>query len=124
MTAQTITVVPITTTGVAQATTAITEATATFTPTGNRDFIVIQSVSGTVSATAVATLACNMPLACTASPCNDAGMHDFKMEVTTGLTKTFYIPYMDHYIDSTTGKVTLTCTPTDNNLKIGILRMP
>jgi hypothetical protein len=124
MTAQTLTPVAITTTGITQTPVAITASTATFTPTGNRDLIVIQSVSGTVSATAVATEACNMPLACTASPCNDAGLHNFKMEVTTGLTKTFYIPYIDHYIDSDTGKVTLNCTPTDNNLKIAILRMP
>lgn len=124
MTAQTLTPVAITTTGITQTPVAITEATATFTPTGNRDIIVVQSVSGTVSATAVCEMACNMPLSCTASPCNDAGMHDFKMECLTGVTKTFYIPYIDHYINSTTGKVTLTCTPTDNNLKIAILRAP
>jgi hypothetical protein len=124
MTAQTITPVAVTTTGIAQTTVAITQATAEFVPTGNRNFIVISSVTGTVSATAVAKSPCDMPLSCTASPCNDAGLHNFKMECLTAVTKAFYIPYIDKYIDSTTGKITLNCTPTDGNLKIGIFIMP
>ena len=123
---------PIVATGIDQDTyiTQPTNATVTFTPTGNKNLIVISCSSGTAIVTANAVTACNMPLACYqgagAGVPNDHGLHNFVMSVPTGVTspQTFILPYIEHYTDPTSGLVTLTVSSTLANCKIGIFVMP
>ena len=124
MTTETRTPTPLISTGVVQTLTTPAD-TVYFTPSGNKDMIVIASSSGTVKVTAVCQTECSMPLACTASPCSDAGLHNFVMSVTTGAgsPKAFIIPYIEHYISSTTGLVTLN-VDVKANCTLGIFEMP
>jgi hypothetical protein len=104
---------------------AATDTTVYFEPRAGKDFIVIKSDSGTITFTAQCKTPCNMPLACTTSPCTDAGLHDFVMSVSSaGGVKTFYIPYIEHYIDSTTGLVELTVGGILGDANICVFRLP
>lgn len=131
---QTIVPTPLTATGVSrEAHIALPqEATVLYEPSGNKDIIVIGSSSGTVIVTVKAISPCNMPLACYqgagAGKPNDHGLHNFVMSVTsTGsyVEEDFVIPYIDHYVDPTTGLIELDCdSGMTTNGKIGIFEMP
>ena len=131
---QTIVPTPLTATGVSRASDIAqpTEATVKYQPSGNKDIIVIGSSSGTVIVTVQAVSPCNMPLACyqgsIAGKPNDHGLHNFVMSVTsTGsyVEEDFVIPYIDHYVDPTTGLISLACdSGMQTNGKIGIFEMP
>ena len=109
-----------------------TQATVVYTPNGNKNIITIGSSSGTVTVTVQAVLPCNMPLACYqgsgAGKPNDHGLHSFIMSVTSSgsyVEEDFVIPYIDHYVDPTTGLISLACDAgMQSNGKIGIFEMP
>jgi len=131
---QTIVPTPLTSAGVARESYIAqpTEADVVYTPKGNKNIITIGSSSGTVTVTAQAVIPCNMPLACYqgsgAGLPNDHGLHNFVMSVTSSgsyVEEDFVLPYIDHYVDPTTGNVTLVCDAgMQANGKIGIFEMP
>jgi hypothetical protein len=124
MTAQELTPYALDTIGVKQATYIVqaTQDTATYTPERGRDFVVILSSSGTVTVTATCVAPCDMPLSCP-SP-GDEGLHAFVMTAAVADGETTYvIPYIEHYINATSGLVTLTFSD-KTNTKIGIFRLP
>lgn len=140
MTNQTIVPTPMAATGVAQESIIAqpTGSTILYAPSGNKDFIVIGSSSGTVTVTVQAVAPCDMPLACYqgtgAGKPNDHGLHNFIMSVTSSgsyVEKTFVIPYIDHYVDPSqldvngNAQVALACDAgMQTNGKIGIFEMP
>lgn len=83
----------------------------TFTPSADNDLIVIKNSGTVVTVTATCKTPCSMPSVCNVSGAtNDAGLHDFVMSCTSTQGELmFKIPYLDHYIDPTTGKISLVC---------------
>ena len=134
MATQTIVPTPMVSTGVAQESTiaSLTGSPVVFAPVGNKCFITIGSASGTVNLVATCVSPCDMPLCCNqgsgAGVPNDAGLHKFVMTVVstgTYVEKTFVIPYIDHFVDPTTGLITLTPDAgMTSNGKLGIFQMP
>ena len=99
----------------------------TFTPSGKNDLIVIKNAGTVVTLKATCQAPCGMPLVCNVSGgTNDAGLHDFVMSCTSVQGElTFVIPYLEHYISPTTGKVSLVpdANMTDHG-KLAILTTP
>ena len=134
MTDQTIVPTKLVATGIARETYVAqpSQATVLYTPNGNKNIITIGSSSGTVIVTVQARSPCNMPLACYqgsgAGVPNDHGLHNFVMSVTSSgsyVEEDFVIPYIDHYVDPTTGLISLACdSGMQTNGKIGIFEMP
>jgi hypothetical protein len=122
---------PLVATGVQQEATSVLNTRVgtpiTFTPSGKNDLIVIKNAGSVVTLTATCQAPCGMPLACNVvGGTDDAGMHDFVMSCTSTQGElTFVIPYLEHYVNPTTGKVSLVpdANMTDHG-KLAILTTP
>jgi hypothetical protein len=117
MTSEDRTPIPVTSTGVDVSSVLTTPAdTVTFTAAGNRDFLRITNGGSEMTVTVVCTTDCNIGLAKSA--------HNFVMTIpaVTG-DKIYSIPNIQHYIDVTTGKVTMNFSRT-SDVRLGIFEVP
>jgi len=126
MTSEVKTPTPLTSVGIAQALVEPDDTEQFYSAGQNREFIVLASSSGTVTATVTCMAPCNMPDACNVSGgTDDAGMHPFVMSVSSGSSpKTFVIPYIDHYQDPNNSNIITITFSNKANTTFGIFKMP